>query len=31
VLKTARLEKGIVLNIVSGKTAHFEVLKVGDE
>ena len=30
-LKTASLKKGIVLNIVSGKTAHFEVLKVGDE
>jgi serine protease Do len=30
-LKTAKLEKGIILNIVSGKTAHFEVLKAGDE
>jgi S1-C subfamily serine protease len=30
-LKTANLKKGIVLNIVSGKTAHFEVLKTGDE
>jgi serine protease Do len=30
-LKTASLKKGIVLNIVSGKTAHFEVLKVGEE
>jgi serine protease Do len=30
-LKTANLKKGIILNIVSGKTAHFEVLKVGDE
>ena len=30
-LKTANLEKGILLNIVSGKTAHFEVLKAGDE
>jgi len=30
-LKTASLKKGIVLNIVSGKTAHFEVLKIGDE
>jgi serine protease Do len=30
-LKTASLKKGIVLNIVSGETAHFEVLKVGDE
>jgi serine protease Do len=30
-LKTASLKKGIVLNIVSGNTAHFEVLKVGEE
>jgi len=30
-LKTASLKKGIVLNLVTGKTAHFEVLKVGDE
>jgi serine protease Do len=30
-LKTASLEQGIVLNIVSGKTAHFELLKVGEE
>jgi serine protease Do len=30
-LKTANLKKGIILNIVSGKTAHFEVLKVEDE
>jgi len=25
------LKKGIILNLVSGKTAHFEVLKIGDE
>jgi serine protease Do len=30
-LKTANLKQGILLNIVSGKTAHFEVLKVGEE
>jgi serine protease Do len=30
-LKTANLKKGIILNLVSGKTAHFEVLKIGDE
>jgi serine protease Do len=30
-LKTANLKTGIVLDIVSGKTAHFEVLKVGEE
>ena len=30
-LKTASLKQGILLNIVSGKTAHFEVLKVGEE
>jgi serine protease Do len=30
-LKIASLSKGIVLNIVSGKTAHFEILKSGDE
>lgn len=30
-LKNASLKKGIILNIVSGKTAHFEVLKLGEE
>jgi serine protease Do len=30
-LKTGSLKKGIVLNIVTGKTARFEVLKQGDE
>ncbi len=30
-LKAGSLKKGIVLNIVSGKTARFEVLKQGDE
>lgn len=30
-LKAGNLKKGIVLNIVTGKTARFEVLKQGDE
>jgi S1-C subfamily serine protease len=30
-LKTASLRKGIVFNLVTGKTAHFEVLKFGEE